>query len=202
MIRASAGAAELGSVWPPTSACGPGVAAEPTPLPARRESSPCRRSRPRAHEAPARASALRRPAPPRCYKPDMATATLPFPSAGSRRRRRPRHSGTGISPNNPSFPRRSVTERTDTPENHAFPWRVANVRRQPRQTLRQLAAAMSGIRLGHIDRIAAGICSVEKSKKGKLPRCGPFPAVVPSPTEPPDMAAASTVMMGRRLRVV
>jgi hypothetical protein len=100
MIRASAGAAELGSVRPLASACGPGVAAEPTPPPARRGSSPCCRSRPRSHEAPARASALRRPAPPRCYRPDMAPETLPFRSAGSRRRRRPRHSGTGTAPCN------------------------------------------------------------------------------------------------------
>ena len=100
MIRASAAAAELDSVLPPASAYGPGVAAEPTQLPARRESSRCCRSRPRAHEAPARASALRRPAPPRCYKPDMANATLLFPSAGSRRKRHPLRTDTGTAPRN------------------------------------------------------------------------------------------------------
>jgi hypothetical protein len=57
-------------------------------------SSPCCRSRPRSHDAPARASALRRPAPPRCYKPDMAPETLPFRRAGSRRSR-PRRNATG-----------------------------------------------------------------------------------------------------------
>jgi hypothetical protein len=100
MIRASAGAAELGSVRPPASACGPGVAVEPTPLPARRGPSPCCRSRPRAHQAPARASAPRRPAPPRCYRPDMALETLPFRSAGSRRRRHPPRTDTGTAPRN------------------------------------------------------------------------------------------------------
>ena len=98
MIRASAGAAELGSVRPLASACGPGVAVEPTPLPARRGSSRCCRSRPRAHEAPARASALRRPAPPRCYRPDMALETRPFPSDGSRRTRRPLRTDNGTAP--------------------------------------------------------------------------------------------------------
>jgi hypothetical protein len=100
MIRASAGAAELGSVRPLASACGPGVTAESTPLQARRGSSPCCRSRPRSDEAPTRASALRRPAPPRCYKPDMAPETLPSRWGSSRRRRRPRRSGTGTAPCN------------------------------------------------------------------------------------------------------
>jgi hypothetical protein len=100
MIRASAGAAELGSVRPLASACGPVVAVEPTPLQGCRGSSPCCRSRPRSHEAPARASALRRLAPPRCYRPDMVPESRPFPSAGSRRRRHPPRTDNGTAPRN------------------------------------------------------------------------------------------------------